>query len=210
MLFKRIRVEDLLNDAHMTPKGRIEPHFLVDTVRNENVSTPFASGSSCYIPLLPSIYSPMSSGSSNTRHSCMTCNSTFSTLPNLNKHVSPYYYNLPRVPSSPHRYTYSHLSNLCFPKYSGIDHPFLNSMQIRSVHRKFKPFRCSQCHVMFGFKDGLQRHMEKLHDQSRPIACAFCSQRFKIKSHLTKHFKLLHSEIRMSAPVVRKVKHIFS
>lgn len=48
--------------------------------------------------------------------------------------------------------------------------------------------------MTFGFRDGLQRHMEMVHYQLRPYSCVHCGQKFKTKSHVLSHSFSLHPE----------------
>lgn len=66
------------------------------------------------------------------------------------------------------------------------------NVQVRTVHEKQKPYKCSQCPSTFAFKDGLESHILTVHDQHRPLTCPSCTMRFKTNAHLNKHCVKVH------------------
>lgn len=109
---------------------------------------------------------------------CPHCSSSFSTVPNLNKHVSdnPTHFNEP-------------VSWFVLKMHSS-----LTFQQRRSVHEKEKSFSCDQCTSSFAFKDGLTRHILMVHNNIRPFKCLYCSLTFKSTSHRNKHILSIHPE----------------
>lgn len=82
---------------------------------------------------------------------------------------------------------------LCFSLSKAWQYkPLVTMFQERSVHQKYKPFKCSLCGMTFGFRDGLQRHTSMVHDQLRPYPCPRCDLKFKTKSHQKSHLYSIH------------------
>lgn len=122
------------------------------------------------------------------RHICEICNTTFSSLPNRNKHV--------RTQKKIFQHQWLHVG-IFFIIVAFLEKDWHYSsgcihLQVRSVHDKQKPFKCSKCTSAFGFKDGLKRHEEMVHQQLRPYSCSKCNQTFKTKSHMNTHIRNVH------------------
>lgn len=111
-----------------------------------------------------------------TSNVCPKCLSSFSTVPNLNRHVSSIF-----ISSSSIFKGYMSVKCLTFPKF-------------RSVHEKKKRFVCGKCTASFSFRDGLDRHVQMVHYDMRPYPCVYCSVAFKTMSHRNKHILSKHPQ----------------
>lgn len=185
--FTRVKVQDLLNvdeDSSNSVSKKSQIGGIPNIVcMDDGCGRKFASSESLVTHRKRQHAAP-------TSFVCSFCQSSYSSLPNLNKHVSmadsllltTISYSLPvRIAWSFHKLTHQK-----FPRSN------LWELQIRSVHEKRKPFKCEQCPSSFAFKDGLQRHYHMVHDDIRPYPCSFCPLKFKTKSHLHKHLLALH------------------
>ena len=71
--------------------------------------------------------------------------------------------------------------------------PIKNCQDEKSLKQKYK---CEICHRMFGLKNKLKKHVNKIHNEGgmENVAnmCNICSKIFKLKSNLKRHFVLVH------------------
>lgn len=180
--YNRVKVEDLLNQEERSDSNE-NPREIICHL--EECGRQFVSHEALIAHQKRSHAAP-------TSYICRYCQMSYSTVPNLNKHVSttlPSVLILSLMPLI--------LINLHFVfsfVYLLYSLPPLCCSQIRSVHLKVKPYKCDKCSSTFAFKDGLQRHNQMVHDQVRPFPCPHCNLKFKTKAHLSKHSLALHPE----------------
>lgn len=174
--YNRVRVEDLINDSSSSNKSSVMSSSSQQKVAYK-CEAPLCGRKFVSEEALEAHHKR--SHAPPTAYVCQRCKSSFSTLPNLNKHVSCQQDLL----NDKIKYVTSQLTINIFI-YT----------KTRTVHEKIKPFKCDLCPSSFSFRDGLCRHTRMVHDQVRPFSCPFCSLKFKTKAHMSKHSLALHPE----------------
>lgn len=193
--YNRVSVKDLLNEDKESEKQ-------VESVRKDGIICHIDSCGRQFVSQESLIAHQKRSHAAPTKYICQYCQSSYSTVPNLNKHVSEYnvlkrfHWWVPCFPVRTSSFSLKLTPEICpwlaTSKNGSRTKPFI--FQIRSVHEKVKPYKCDKCSSTFAFKDGLQRHNQMVHDQIRPFSCSYCSLMFKTKAHLSKHSLALHPE----------------
>lgn len=192
--YNRVRVDDLLNKDSYNNQGAVfkehkYPQARLCTI--DRCNRKFVSEGALLAHQRRSHALP-------TLHVCTNCDSSFSSLPNLNKHVRNIIVQTLMIFLEPRRYSLNSLhidALVVWPVMCSYD--ILTEAliwKIRSVHQKVKPYHCVACRVSFAFKDGLTRHNQMVHDQLRPFSCCFCPLKFKTKAHLAKHSLSIHPD----------------
>lgn len=185
--FNRVSVDDLLNKPSSMKEGKksIRPTDVFKFVCSmDNCNRAFASEATLKSHQVRTHGPP-------TSFVCPRCGSSYSSVPNLNKHVSL----LIPILQLDDRFPQSIVSYLQL-----LVHNTIEMAQIKTVHEKLKPFRCQICESSFPYRDGLTRHIQMVHEKRRPFSCSFCSMKFKTRAHLNKHSLALHPERHMTAP----------
>lgn len=197
--FRRVRVEDLLNDTSLDDQESAQSSRKESPIELAEIR--------CDYPGCLKVFPSFSTLQQHHRRSharptsfvCDKCQASFSTFPNLNKHVSwrrilveIWFHTIPRA--VPKRKIWNTVSQNDPYRYSTTICLFGKKIQKRAVHDKLKPFKCGLCSSDFAFRDGLQRHRQMVHENLRPHACEVCPMKFKTKAHLTKHMVSIHPE----------------
>ncbi|CAO1407117.1 unnamed protein product [Diamesa hyperborea] len=135
----------------------------------------------------------LSSASSLDRHvlvhtgerpfTCKFCHLTFTTNGNMHRHM--------RTHKQQQNDPYSLAPNRVSCPYCQRKFPWSSSLRRHILtHTGQKPFKCSQCPLLFTTKSNCDRHLLRKHDYAnRKVICAFCLRRFWSTEDLRRHMR---------------------
>ena len=63
---------------------------------------------------------------------------------------------------------------------------------VKSVHEKYKPFKCTLCEDTFKYRSQKKVHLENVHNVEKPFKCEYCDNAF-ISASLLKQHEMSHS-----------------